>query len=504
MEYSKYQKDIFNWVENGQGNLLIDAKAGSGKSSTILQASTKMSGSIIFLAFNRKIASELEYKLLNMGMPNAKASTIHKEGLGVITKSLGRVKVDGSKVFWITEKYCQSSELSPARNFIAKLVGFAKQDAFGVDGQTSINDTKAWMDIIAHHDITLEADCDFCDVIEIAKDVLRESNKDLKTVDFDDMQYFPLLLNLPCTKYDWVLVDECQDLNVCRRLIGDKILKESGRIILVGDKKQAIYNFAGASSNSMELIKLLFNCSELPLSVCYRCDRKIIEEAQKYCPEIEFHPVNGEGEVSSMKYQEFIDKALTMNLDKSWGVVCRNNAPNVALAFALIRQGIGVRIEGREIGADLIKITKRWKRVKNLTDFTIKLNEFFTKEFEKANYAKMQLLEDKLDTIIILIERCQELGMDDLYSLEKLIKDMFSDSDGNTPNIITLSSIHKSKGLEWPNLLILGESQFSPSRYATTEVAKEEEENLIYVSITRAKHKLIRLTDVPSRRSKED
>jgi len=106
--------------------------------------------------------------------------------------------------------------------------------------------------------------------------------------------------------------------------------------------------------------------------------------------------------------------------------------------------------------------------------------------------------------MIILIERCQELGMDDLYSLEKLIKDMFSDSDGNVPNIITLSSIHKSKGLEWPNLLILGESQFSPSRYATTEHAKEEENNLIYVSITRAQHNLIRLTDVPQRRKSEE
>lgn len=111
-----------------------------------------------------------------------------------------------------------------------------------------------------------------------------------------------------------------------------------------------------------------------------------------------------------MKYQDFVDNALNIKLDGSVGIICRNNAPNVALAFALIRQGIGCRIEGREIGNDLLKLVSKWKKVKNLTDFTQKLYEFFSKEFEKAPYAKMALLEDKLDTMIILIGEFKVLG----------------------------------------------------------------------------------------------
>ena len=44
MKHSKNQLAIYDWVENGSGNLVIDAKAGSGKSSTILHAATKMRG----------------------------------------------------------------------------------------------------------------------------------------------------------------------------------------------------------------------------------------------------------------------------------------------------------------------------------------------------------------------------------------------------------------------------------------------------------------------------
>ena len=242
-----------------------------------------------------------------------------------------------------------------------------------------------------------------------------------------------------------------------------------------------------------------------PLSVCYRCGKNIIKEAQKYCPEIEQFDENPDGEVTSMKYDIFIDKALEIGLNGKDGIVCRNNAPNVALAFALIRRGIGCRIEGKEIGTSLLTLVRKWRKIKDLTTFTEKLTQHFEKEFEKANYAKMQLLEDKLNTMIILIERCQDLGKDDLQSLEKLIVDMFTDTiDGKTPNVVTLSSIHKSKGLQWENCYILGQAQFSPSKYATTPHAKEEEQNLIYVSVTRAISKLTYLTDVPSRRGNKE
>lgn len=505
MTPSTQQTAIYDWIQNGEGNLLIQARAGSGKSTTICHGTQFMKGKVLLLAFNKKAAVELSDKLIKMACPHSTASTFHAAGKGILYKNFGWHKVDASKVYWIVDSYCKTEELSYAKNFITKLVGLAKQSAFGVDGQTPIDDTEAWMKLITHYDISLDAEIGFDTAIEIAKKVLEESNRNTKVIDFDDMIYLPLIYNLEDKSYDWVLVDEAQDTNLGRKLLAPRLRKDDGRFIFVGDEKQAIYAFSGAEADSMRLIKEMFDCKELPLSVCYRCGSSIIEAAKKYCPDIEAYEGNGEGSISSMKYDEFINMASSIKLDGSVGILCRNNAPNVALAFALIRQGIGVRIEGRDIGNDLVKLVRKWKKVKTLEEFTIKLSEFFNKEFEKANYAKLALLEDKLDTMILLIERCQSLGQTDLKSLEDLISSMFSDTgDAKTSNLVTLSSIHKAKGLEWPTVYILGNEQFVPSKYAKQDWELESEDCLLYVSVTRAMNDLIHLTDCPTRRNKED
>lgn len=508
MQDTEQQIAIYDWVKNPnpiKRNLIVPARAGSGKTSTATKAIQYMKGSVLAMAFNTKAAYQIKDKLMNMGLPNATGSTVHAAGKGMLFKALGYHKVNGSKVYYITEKFCKSEELVKCRNFITKLVSFAKQDAFGVVGQTSIDDTKAWMDIITHHDLNLEADVDFETIIEIAKEVLIDSNRDVKVIDFDDMQYLPLFYDVACVKYDWLVIDEAQDTNICRKLILKKLIKDTGRIIIIGDAGQSCYGFTGAQNDSMDIMKEMFDCEELKLTKCFRCGKKIIEYAQTFFEDIQAFEENPDGSITSTKYQDFVDNALNMGLSREDGIICRNNAPNVALAFALIRQGIGVRIEGKDIGADLLKTLKKWKRVTNLDEFTIKLNEYFTKEFEKANYAKMQLLEDKLDTFIILIERVQSLGKNDLGSLEKLIVSMFTDTaDGPTPNIVTFSSIHKAKGLEWKRVFWLGDAQFSPSKYAVLDWMKVQETNLRYIAATRAMESLINITDCPSRRNKED
>ena len=501
MQFSKQQQDIFDWVKNGNGNLIVNARAGSGKTFVCTQAVQYMQGSVLIMAFNAKASVEIKNRLSNMACPNVISSTVHSAGKNLLYKGLGWHKVNKDKVFYLTDKYCQSEELRMTRNFITKLVGFAKQNAFGVEGQISIDDTEEWINIIKHHDIDMNFDADLYTLIEIAKEVLRDSNRDTKCIDFDDMQYLPLIYKIVGNQYDWVIIDEAQDTNVCRKLLLKALLKDTGRLIAIGDDGQSIYAFCGAESDSMNLIKDMFNCQVLTLTTCYRCDKSIIEAAQKYFPDIHAHDDAKEGSITSMKYDDFVNNCNNLNLDGSIGILCRNNAPNVALAFSLIKQGIGCRIEGRDIGNDLKKLVKKWKRVNTLDEFTNKLIDFFNKEFDKASYTKMQLLEDKMNTMIILIERCQSLGQNDLYSLEKLITDMFTDSsDNNMPNIVTLSSIHKAKGLEWPTVYMVDMEQFIPSKYAKQDWELEAENCLAYVGITRAKHSLIHLTEAPSRK----
>ena len=59
---SKYQSDIFHFVEHEKGSAIIDATAGSGKSTTIIKSLSLIPThkKVIFLAFNKKIA-KMEY-----------------------------------------------------------------------------------------------------------------------------------------------------------------------------------------------------------------------------------------------------------------------------------------------------------------------------------------------------------------------------------------------------------------------------------------------------------
>ena len=74
------------------------------------------------------------------------------------------------------------------------------------------------------------------------------------------MIVLPNVMNLQTETYDFVFIDECQDLNTCQRLLMERAIKpETGRFIAVGDPKQAIYAFAGADYESYQKLKNIPN-----------------------------------------------------------------------------------------------------------------------------------------------------------------------------------------------------------------------------------------------------
>ena len=58
---SKYQQAIFDWIKDPDGtDCVVEAVAGSGKTSTIVEALKYTSGKVAFVAFNKRIAEELQ------------------------------------------------------------------------------------------------------------------------------------------------------------------------------------------------------------------------------------------------------------------------------------------------------------------------------------------------------------------------------------------------------------------------------------------------------------
>ena len=73
---------------------------------------------------------------------------------------------------------------------------------------------------------------------------------------------------------------------------------------------------------------------------------------------------------------------------------------------------------------------------------------------------------------------------------------MFEDSSGNKVKSLTLTTSHRAKGREWNRIFWYGKNKYNPSSFARQDWQVIQEDNLQYVTGTRAKTTLV-IVDVP-------
>jgi len=271
MTPSKYQQDIFDFIEKGSGSAIINAVAGSGKTTTICNAAKLLppGGNYWFGAFNKSIAEELKTRLPYF----VQTSTFHSRCLDAYKRAFGKVKIDASKTKWL----CQDNGLIPERSFwktfpyVEKLIAYPK-------GTTDCPELFDFDSIIDHHDMDEPPD----QAKRIAQQLLLLSLADTQRVDFDDMLWMTFHKGVEFVpKNDFIFVDEAQDLSGIQHELLSRMLKPGGRLVAVGDKHQAIYGFRGAHTNGMDELRDKFQAIELPLSISYRCSQAVVKEAQR-------------------------------------------------------------------------------------------------------------------------------------------------------------------------------------------------------------------------------
>ena len=470
---NKYQQEVYNFITTGTGHAVVEAVAGSGKTTTIVQALKLIpqNQSVIFLAFNKHIATELAQKVPQ----NTMATTFHSLGLRTMTQSLGgRINVNNNKVyqlyFGIMENefpQLSNDEIKSSFSPIKQLLGLLKGNLHPVTPECVEF-------LIDRYSITL--DCTTLLLTSILTKLLELDLANLKDIDFDDMIYIPVKLHFQFQKFDWVFVDETQDLNPAQIEIVKRCLKPNGRVIAVGDRFQSIYGFRGADSDAIPNVINSLNATVLPLSITYRCPQSHVNLAKEYVPEIEAAPNASAGTLADINIETMLDQINPTDM-----VLCRYNAPLVRPAFTLLQQGIKVNIKGRDVGTGLLTLIKKL-RPKNLDDLENKLAVWETTEKEKAEKKKRntESIEDKYDVLMAFIDNVESIP-----KLKSYIKDIFSDNRSE----ITFSSIHKAKGLEADNIYVL-QPELMPSKYATKDWELQQESNCAYVAFTRAKKAL--------------
>lgn len=280
MTPSLQQQQILDWFRNETTSAIVEAAAGSGKTSTLALVAQEIKpiSSCVALAFAKVNAEDFKRKL----PPHVQSSTFHSIWFRMLKRYLGTwPKVDGDKTFkWIKDNLSED-DIWIYGKFVNKLVGFAKNAGIGV----LVDDVALeWETLIEHHGMYLESrDGDLDEAISIAQRALADAKKDRKVIDFDDMLYLSLAFNVQCDKYNVVMLDEAQDTNSVQRSLLRRMVAPQpyGRLIAVGDPNQSIYGFRGADADAMEQLKTDFNCCVLPLSVSWRCSRAVVEEARK-------------------------------------------------------------------------------------------------------------------------------------------------------------------------------------------------------------------------------
>lgn len=497
---SPHQARVFDWVQNGKGSANLIAVAGSGKSTTIEKMLPKVrcGSTVLGLAFNASIVREwkeirlprLQKEAPELDLSRIQFRTFHSLGFGAVCKKLGvrpsDVKTDGGKSRALCRAFLGEVEEDLYASFACKLVSYAKGEGIGA----LVPDTEErWWELVNHHDLTLDSElADEGRAVEVARELLRRSNREAVekyTIDFDDQIYLPLLWKLRLFQNDWVIVDELQDTNPARRALAKLALRPGGRFLGVGDPRQGIYGFTGASQDAMDLVKREFGCVEMPLSVCYRCATSIVREARSFVDHIEAAPGAPDGSVSTLP----LEAALKI-LGPHDAVLCRNLAPLVALAYKLISMGVGATILGRDIAAGLVELIKK-QRARGVDQLIKKLDAYKNREqakFEaRGEEGKAEAVGDRVECIMTVILALPETERT-VPALVAKLESMFSDTNG----VLMLSSVHKAKGREWENVAIL-RPDLMPSKWARQDWQKEQEVNLQYVAVTRAMSNLIYL-----------
>jgi len=477
---SKYQKAVYIYIQKGKGNVVIDAVAGSGKSTTIVNALKLIpkNKKVLFLAFNKAIVEELKIKIGNMD--NVEIKTLHSLGASAVMRSLNSKLSKDKYISWVNNgiKYgilksnitLTNEEMYNWKQNIIKLIDLGRVNL--------INTERELDDIAFKHNIDI-----LNNEIDIAIKGIKWGESETQIIDFTDMIYFPNVKKLRMNQYDWVFIDECQDLNTAQRNLFLKCLKPTGRFVAVGDPRQAIYGFAGADVESFNLLKNIPHTVKLPLSVCYRCDANIIEMAKEIVPQIKARKEAPSGVVSR--------ESVIADVKDGDMILCRVTAPLIKLCMEYIGSGVKAYVKGRDIGTNLINMIKKTnrKQIKDVMErLERELSRIIGKVVTKQNCTAAEareteiykIYEDKLKAIEVLSE-----GLILTQEVIDRIKMIFSDDNKNG---ICLSTIHKAKGLESDKVFIICEDKLYLKYCMTVPWMAEQERNLVYVAFTRAKH----------------
>lgn len=506
---SVYQQAIYDYIKDETGNILCQAAAGAGKTSTIVGSLQFIpeGKSILMLSFNKSIAVELSARVPTHVIVNTFNALGHSTLFSLLNKSITLnnfkksdiVKIEYAKFLsgegsgrtpdYVAELYRYQNEVVTLVQYAMRMGIVPNKPFVLTDGTVLdirydletgyIDNFESWNKLANRYDIQIPNEF-MLDAIEIAANTIVRNTviaHEQGIIDFDDQIYLPVIHNTCIMKqYDYVFVDECQDLSALRLALVEQVVGD--RVIFVGDSRQCLYGFTGSDIEVFDKIESKFRVTEFPLSISYRCAKLVVHEAQALVPSIEASNTAKLGEVNHLGYKWSLN-----DINRGDLIVSRCNAPLLGLAWDLFNEGNAVCILGKDIGKTMINLIKKIK-TQDIAVMLIGINQHLEAERTKwATEGKEHFvsgLEDRVRAIEAIVKRSCYRSVNELMTM---IESRFAEQSPH--GRITLGTIHKCKGLESDTVWFLNQEAI-PVKYAKQSWQLEQEYNAKYVGITRA------------------
>jgi ATP-dependent DNA helicase UvrD/PcrA len=493
-------------VTTSANPLCIIAGAGSGKTRVLTRRiawHSTVGGidprRVLALTFTRRAASELRKRTWHLGLrEEVAAGTFHSAALATLRR------------FWDHTGRSHPTLLDRRISFLAKR--HPKLD------RSAVADLDAEIGWARARLITPENYGDAAaaarrrpprgaEFVARAYTEYQDAKRQRRLIDFDDilalchatMQRETAFADAQHWRYRHLFVDEFQDVNPLQFALLQSFLGPESTLVVVGDPDQAIYGWNGAEPDFLNdihhhlpgvaVVHLRANFRSTPeiLAAAGRVLGKEPQPAMRFrgdTPTVSAVGADGEPGAVALAVRARHQPGAPW---RSQAVLARTNAQLPALRNALETAGIPTRSRGE--GAllrrpEIIDLLDRWPDAEALHSALAE---------QRATPDDTDLDAERAAMVEAFLEIARDhLTLEPDATVGEFVTALrFDDRVGTAGDAVELATFHSAKGLEWPIVHLVGlEDGLVPIAFARTRAARDEEQRLLYVAVTRAEREL--------------
>ena len=500
-------------VTNLKGPLAIIAGAGSGKTRTIshriaygIATGEYAESRVLALTYTNRAAAELRSRLRLLGAPGVQVRTFHAAALAQLQFFWPQL-TESMAPKLVTQKASMVNEVLDAMNIrvseqerlaLQAEIEYLRYAMLEIDQYESLERPRLSLNAARFVDFFKRYEqfkqqkriVDWEDAILLTCGLLRNETRMLSHVQ---------------QQYRYFTVDEYQDISPLQQSLLETWLGERDELCVVGDPRQTIYSFAGATSGYLTgFLNRFPNANIIELDRNYRSSVEIVELANRVAPEL---PLTSVRQLSSrpkaVSYASAASESVSIaseisELSKtrplsSISVLARTNSQLMPIEKELQKLGIECQLRG----------SGRFFRRPDVMQASAAIRALRTMETQEPLFVEVSKILSALgwssqpkkteswEALNWFVEVLDELGTPTLDEYLRELDDW--ERSGHEPQreAVTLATIHGTKGLEWENVFLIGVNQgIFPIGYAQSDAEKAEERRLFYVAVTRAQSNL--------------